>query len=284
MHEKIEYIKNEYKSKIEEFKFGTKTMFKEFFNKETNKKQRANMWTFLRLVVPIPIIFCSIGAIALTSNILYSVTAGLVGLGALTDYFDGKSARKYQSSSQYGKLLDQFADKIFAGVVGINLLIINPLYIIALLGELFIAVINISFKINYNYLDITSSKIGKIKEWPLFISLGLGFLSPINSTLLTISNTSVAITILFQYLTAKSYLKNNLNEVLKIEKEKRNKIDLANEDKEDKTKEKELVIKKENKSATDKLEELREFRNTLTETTEIKNDEINNIQKTKTLN
>ena len=36
---------------LKELNDGIKVMFKEFFNKETNKKQRANMWTFSRLVL-----------------------------------------------------------------------------------------------------------------------------------------------------------------------------------------------------------------------------------------
>ena len=54
-------IKNYYK----ELKDGTKNMFKEFFNKETNKKQRANMWTFLRLISPIFIILLTLVSVFL---------------------------------------------------------------------------------------------------------------------------------------------------------------------------------------------------------------------------
>ena len=35
---------------------GTKQLFEEFFTKEANKKQRANMWTFTRLVLPFLIV------------------------------------------------------------------------------------------------------------------------------------------------------------------------------------------------------------------------------------
>ena len=283
MKEKLEYVKNEIKKGFKEFKNGTKTMFKEFFNKETNKKQRANMWTFLRLIIPIGIVICSAGAMTLASSALYGITAGLVGFGAITDYFDGKSARKHGSTSEYGKLLDQVADKVFAGIVGINLLLINPLYLVTLLGELLIAGVNVGYKIKYNDLDIKSSIIGKIKEWPLFASLGLGFLSPINSTMLTVANVSVAITALFQVLTANSYVKNNTEEVNKSTIENINKTELILEEDEE-VKEKELVLTKENISTTEKLEELRKFRDTLTETQEIKTEQIDNIEKTKTLN
>lgn len=284
MKRKLEYLKKEAKYKFKEFKFGTKKMFKEFLNKETNKKQRANMWTFLRLIIPIPIIFTSAGAMMLASNTLYSVTAGLVGFGALTDYFDGASARKHDSTSEYGKLLDQIADKVFAGVVGINLLLINPIYLVSILGELLIAGVNVGYKLKHSNLDIPSSKIGKIKQWPLFISLGLGFLSPINSVLLTVANSSIALSALFQILTANSYVVNNKKEVEKLKENEINEVLLTNNDEEEKNKEKELVLTKENKSTTEKLEELRKFRDTLTETQEIKTNQMDNIEKTKTLN
>lgn len=284
MKEKLNYIKKEAKYKFKEFKFGTRKMFKEFFNKETNKKQRANMWTFLRLIIPVLTLMFSICALAFAYVPLFCATAGLVGFGALTDYFDGKSARKHGSSSEYGKLLDQVSDKVFAGVVGINLLFINPLYLIMLIGELLIAAVNVGYKVKYNNLNINSTGIGKIKEWPLFISLGLGFLSPINSTFLAISNISIIISSLFQLLTVKSYLINNAIEVKKLEKDN-HKLELENFEKEEIVKEKELVLTKENKNTANKIKELREFRNTLVESNDIDNRKINNdFSKTKTLN
>ena len=48
---------------LKNFKSGTKLMFKEFFNKETNKKQRANMWTFSRLIISFLIPICSLNCL-----------------------------------------------------------------------------------------------------------------------------------------------------------------------------------------------------------------------------
>ena len=117
---------------------GTKTMFKEFFKKETNKKQRANMWTFSRIIISIPILIFSILSIINFSTPLLITNSILVGMGAITDYFDGKSARKYKSTSEFGKRLDQVVDKIFSGIVGITLAVINPMYLITILGEIII--------------------------------------------------------------------------------------------------------------------------------------------------
>ena len=135
-----------FKKYLIEFKNGTIVMFKEFFNKKTNKKQRANMWSFLRLIIPLITLILSI--IASILNILpLLVASGIIaGFGALTDFFDGKSARKHKSSSEYGKILDQVTDKFYSLIMGINLSFLNPIYILPLSLELTISLINISYK------------------------------------------------------------------------------------------------------------------------------------------
>ena len=283
MNKNLEYLKNTVKQGLNEFKTGTETMFKEFFNKDTNKKQRANMWTFLRLIIPLITIITSIIAICISSPILFLTTGLIAGFGAVTDYFDGKSSRKHNSVSKYGKLLDQISDKFFAGIVGINLLFINFNYIFILLGELLIAAVNVGFKLKYNDLDITSTKMGKIKEWPLFITLALGFLSPINTTLLAISNASILITALFQLKTAESYLINNNKEAKILENNKSN-INIENIEKNEDVKD--LVLAKEKENT--RLEQYRNLRNVLNEIMDSKNNaeelDVTNYQKTKELN
>lgn len=199
-----------------DFTTGTKTMFKEFFNKDTNKKQRANMWTFARLITPLVTLLLSIIAIITASPILFISTSVIAGFGALTDKFDGASARKHQSYSEYGKVLDQITDKSFAGIIGINLLFLNLNYIFILLGELAIALTNISYKLKYKDLNINSTLTGKIKQTPLFLSLALGYLSALNPSLLSVSNISILIAILFQTSTVLSYIKTNNEEVKKL--------------------------------------------------------------------
>lgn len=198
-----------------EFKQGTKTMFKEFFKKDTNKKQRANMWTFVRLIIPIITLITSIIAIITASIPVFIGTGILAGMGAVTDFFDGKSARKHNSTSEYGKILDQASDKFFAGIIGINLLFLNPAYIFVLLGEIMIAGVNVYNKFKNKNLSINSTTIGRIKEWPLFLTLALGFLSTISPTLLAISNYSIILTLVFQIATAASYVQPNNNEKTK---------------------------------------------------------------------
>lgn len=265
-------MKEEIKKYWKEFKNGTKTMFKEFFKKETNKKQRANMWTFARFIIPIITFITSIIAILTASIPLFIGTGIMAGMGAVTDFFDGKSARKHGSTSEYGKILDQASDKFFAGVIGINLLFLNPMYAFVLLGEALIAITNISYKLKYKDLDIKSTMIGRIKEWPLFITLALGFLSTINPTLLAISNYSILLTVIFQLATTASYIENNNKEVKELQKLEKIKLADALEEVEndnDKFKTKTIENKNElveNKTITrtEQCESLRKLRDELT--------------------
>lgn len=253
-----------------EFKKGTKLMFKEFFEKETNKKQRANMWTFTRLITPVITVICSIIAIATMSVSMFIVTGAIAGFGALTDKFDGASAKKHKSYSEYGKLLDQVTDKSFAGIIGINLLFLNFNYIFTLLGELVIALVNISYKLKYKDLDINSTMMGKVKQTPLFLSLALGYLSLVNPTMLLISNISIILTILFQLATTASYIKSNNESVKELKNNPLDKqihiLDIT-ENKNEKVKTKSIepnnIILNEKISRLEQCNKLKELRNEL---------------------
>lgn len=235
-----DFMKKEIKKYLLEFKNGTSTMFKEFFNKETNKKQRANMWTFSRLIIPFLTLICSI--IAIITNILplFVVSSVLAGLGGITDRLDGLSARKHESFSEYGKLLDQVTDKVFAGIISLNLLILNLNYLGILLGEGLIAAINIYYKKKFK-IDIKSTIVGKAKQIPLFASLTLGFLSPINSVLMIIANISIIITFISQLLTTTSYIKQNNNEIKNVKNKNDMILNETNNKSEEKKKLKEIT-------------------------------------------
>ena len=277
------------KKYYEEFKVGTKKMFNEFFKKETNKKQRANMWTFTRLVAPAVTVTLSIIAIITASVPLFITTACVAGFGALTDKLDGLSAVKHESFSEYGKVLDQITDKSFAGIIGINLLFLNPMYVVVLLGEAIISLVNILYKLKYKNIDINSTIIGKIKQTPLFLSLALGYLSTINPTWLAISNYSIILSIIFQLATAASYVESNNKAVKELKKLKKIKLDEILEDTEktnDKTKSKSIEDKKqlvENKTITitEQCENLRKLRDELTSVEGNEKTEEKGYQKTK---
>ena len=213
-------MEKQFKDFCIKFKDDTKLMFKEFFNKKTNKKQRANMWTFSRLVTSFLIPVCALISILTNSFGLFIGSIGLTSFGALTDFIDGRSAKKHNSFSEYGRTLDQIADKIFSAMISITLTLFNPLFLIPLLGEGTIAFINASYKVKYKDLKIKSTQIGRIKQWPLFISLVLGFLSVLVPSISIATNITIFLTFLLQVATTISYIENNNKIINKIEKQK----------------------------------------------------------------
>ena len=208
------------KKYLQEFNYGTKKMFKEFFNKKTNKKQRDNMWTFQRLIIPLITLVTSLSGLISGINILMIISSLLVGFGGLTDFFDGRSARKHNTSSEYGKLLDQVSDKFFAGIIGINIAIINPIFIPIIILEGAIGLVNIYYKKYYPELNDKSKIIGRIKQWPLFATLCLGFLSSINNIFNAIVNSLVIITTILQSLTLTDYAITKYKEAKQIDAER----------------------------------------------------------------
>ena len=219
-------MKKEFNNYLSNFKNGTKKMFKEFFNKDTNKKQRANMWTFSRLIISFLIPIFSLLSILCINSPLFIGSIFLTSFGALTDYFDAKSARKHNSFSEYGKLLDQVADKVFSGMISITLSLFNPTFLLALIGEGIIVSTNAIYKLKYKNLDIKSTQIGRVKQWPLFSSLVLGFISSIIPSITFITNISIIITFLLQIITAVSYVKKNNNNIKNVQIKSTNNIQL----------------------------------------------------------
>lgn len=214
----MENLKKEVKKQFAELKKGTKQMFKEFFKKETHKKQRANMWTFTRLAIT-PIFPILTIAYLINGGTLTLIIMTLLALfGASTDYFDGKSARKHNSFSEFGKNLDPIADKFFYGTLGICLVPLKPLFLIPLLGEAAIAGTNAYYKSNYPEMDIKSSKIGKIKQWPLSVAFILGLLSLLIKFLAPVVGFLIQGTLILQLITLANYIKKNNDAVKEIER------------------------------------------------------------------
>ena len=216
---------------MNEFTTGIKTMFKEFFNKETNKKQRANMWTFSRIVlafgIPITIIIDKL----LMLSIGYIVASFLTIGATITDFIDGRSARKHHSISDFGKKLDILADKVFAFMMGISLSLVNPLFLFNILGEAMISFTNIHYQKKYSHLVPKSSYIGKVKQWPLSISFILGYLAVFFPQLTLITDIFIFISFIMEIVVLKNYININNYHVLEYNKSCHcNKLNTKNED------------------------------------------------------
>lgn len=92
-----------------------------------------NLLTFSRIILAAAIF------ILLMSPDGYFLALILFFIAGITDYFDGYLARKYNSTSQIGEILDPIADKILIVFVLFGLAINLSSYLIGFVGSLILA-------------------------------------------------------------------------------------------------------------------------------------------------
>lgn len=150
------------------------------------KKQIPNMLTFSRALAPfviVPTILLGRLDIAVCELVLFE----------LTDFLDGKIARKYNCVSSFGVKLDAVCDKLFALGIMIPAIIKYPVLLINLLLEFCISYINMLSELKNN--NPRSSMLGKIKTAFLSITLVLAYLPDVNSIYVLMSS---IVTFMFQ--------------------------------------------------------------------------------------
>ncbi len=127
-----------------------------------------NLLTTLRFlsIIVLIIIFKKV------SQRLFILTISLL---FLTDFIDGKLARKYKVQTIYGSNMDTIADKALSIGLIILLLQNNKYTYLLLLGEIIISIINMSAKLQHK--KTKSSPIGKIKTWFLSITIILSYIN-----------------------------------------------------------------------------------------------------------
>lgn len=144
------------------------------------------MWNQLKKIIPnIITTIRAIMSVAACGAIVFGNVALAIALfvtAAATDYIDGKLARKWNVVSKYGKIADPMVDKLLIiGVAGVSTLFINPILAIpAILESSIIVRAWISHKTEKKEIekfDVTMA--GKIKMWPVSITIGLGLFSAI---------------------------------------------------------------------------------------------------------
>ena len=162
------------------------------------KEQIPNILTFSRALSPFIII-------PLLIFEKYMLTVIVLMIFALTDFLDGKIARKNNLVSNFGKKLDACCDKVFAISLIIPAILKFKLLIFSLLLELSISFVNL-YSASRGMMP-KSSTLGKIKTWCLSITLVLVYLPEFNSNIIFFS---LALTLLFQIATFINYIFINL--------------------------------------------------------------------------
>jgi phosphatidylglycerophosphate synthase len=73
----------------------------------------SNFISFSRILIAVPVIY-----IHYRNNLMHNLTIyGLIGYGVISDYLDGLVARKTNTISEVGKMMDPISDKIAAGLL-----------------------------------------------------------------------------------------------------------------------------------------------------------------------
>ena len=139
-----------------------------------------NKLTLLRVIlIPIFIVFfilgCSYNYDYTYINIYRLIAAIIFVIASITDYFDGKIARKYNLITNFGKLMDPLADKMLV-ITALFLLSINNeinyiCTLIVILRELIISSIRL-IALEKGQV-IAASKLGKYKTATQMVSIVL---------------------------------------------------------------------------------------------------------------
>ena len=184
-----EFIVNFFKDFRKEFKS---------IKKKEIKRQIPNLLTLSRGLAPIVIIP------AILFNKLYFVIILLI-IFALTDFLDGKIARKYNLVSEFGVKLDAVCDKIFAISLIIPAIINHGIFIFNFVMEIAISYTNLLSYTKGN--NPRSTIIGKIKTALLSLTLILSYIPNMNNLVIFIFS---LITIICQVITLIKYINTDM--------------------------------------------------------------------------
>lgn len=160
------------------------------------KKILVNLITSLRLL----------GTFLIIPIYLYwgwGVTALVVGVLFTTDFLDGTLARCFHVETFFGCILDSIADKAFAIIILAILALVNPIFIICIVLEIIISLIN--YKSVQNGNNVQSSKLGKIKTLILDFTVVFALIL-IAVYKLTIMNLSLSLYTILNFITIPSLI------------------------------------------------------------------------------
>jgi CDP-diacylglycerol--glycerol-3-phosphate 3-phosphatidyltransferase len=165
-----------------------------------------NLLSFFRILSVVPII-------TLFYFQFYYAAASLFLVAALTDFFDGFIARKFDQETDFGSLLDLMADKILVSSMLIwfiftfdNLLIFISAYLI-ILRELIISSLRVHFLSKAKSLELIKPNfLGKLKTTIQLIAIALILIAPVfNNTYLIFAAIVLFLSALLSLLSLQNY-------------------------------------------------------------------------------
>ena len=163
-------------------------------------KNVPNILTISRIVfTPLIILFC---LLPIKNGVGFFIALGLYALGCLTDLLDGKIARKYNLISDFGKFMDQIADKFITTTAMILVLfsgIVRPMWVsyilvlVVVLRDILVSGIRM-YAANLNIV-IAADIFGKIKSF--FLDFGAMILMLCIGLVLAVKDYTTAIDVIY---------------------------------------------------------------------------------------
>ena len=184
------------------------------------KMNLPNNLAILRIILVIPfVIFLSL-ALEVSDNAAVSVTmrifAAIIFVGAsITDYYDGKIARKYNLITNLGKLIDPLADKLLVGsafIVIVELGLMHSWMVVVVIAREF-AVTGLRLLAVEKGEVIPAGILGKLKTISQLVAIILILLgNPIFNTIgFKLDYILLWISVILTILSGIEYFKNSLH-------------------------------------------------------------------------
>ena len=164
-----------------------------------------NLLTTIRVVL-VPII-CGLMYIDTTLTRILAII--FAALACITDFFDGKIARKYNVTSAFGRCMDPIADKVLVMTLIIMLVYLEKAMVfpcVAILFREFVVAGIREFVSKENNVSIPVSKLAKLKTATQMISLIFLMIFGTNAILYIIGNIFLTIAAILSIITSIQYI------------------------------------------------------------------------------
>jgi CDP-diacylglycerol--glycerol-3-phosphate 3-phosphatidyltransferase len=137
----------------------------------------------------------------------YLLAALVIGISGLTDFFDGKIARKFDMITDLGKILDPVADKLTLGAIVLSLTFRYPfmreVLIIYIMKEMYMGIVGLLLT-KYGWRTPGATRHGKVCTATLYLVTILLLLKP--NIKLAIANVLMLVSIFVMIITWISYI------------------------------------------------------------------------------